>query len=52
MMLSTKQTAARLVLCDSRVRQLCIQGRLPGAIKIGRDWLVPKDSMPTRKGKP
>lgn len=27
----------------SRIRQLCIAGRLPGAVKVGRDWLVPDD---------
>jgi len=28
----------------SRIRQLCISGRFPGARKFGRDWLIPDDA--------
>ena len=26
------------------VRRKCLRGTLPGAVKIGRDWLIPKDA--------
>lgn len=26
------------------VREKCQRGTLPGAVKIGRDWLIPKDA--------
>ena len=26
------------------VRQKCQRGTIPGAIKIGRDWLIPSDA--------
>lgn len=29
-----------------RLRQLCQQGRVDGAIKIGGSWAVPRESLP------
>lgn len=28
----------------ANVRQKCIRGTLPGAVKIGRDWFINKDA--------
>lgn len=28
----------------ANVRQKCLRGTLPGAVKIGRDWLIPPDA--------
>lgn len=36
--------AARIGKDTSTVRQKCLRGTLPGAIKIGRDWLIPADA--------
>lgn len=36
--LSTKQVAARLNLGPRRITQLAKQGKLPGAVRHGRDW--------------
>jgi hypothetical protein len=33
--------AAELGVCVQRVRVLCRQGRVQGAQKVGRDWLIP-----------
>lgn len=27
------------------VRQKCERGTLPGAVKIGKNWIVPKDTL-------
>lgn len=42
--------AERLGVRESRVRQLCIAERIPGAVKVGRQWLIPKDSWPEPTG--
>lgn len=42
--------AKRLGVRESRVRQLCIAGRLPGAMKVGRQWLIPEGSWPEPTG--
>jgi excisionase family DNA binding protein len=43
--LSTSTAADRLGLSARRVRQLADAGRLPGARRVGRDWLVPVASV-------
>lgn len=36
--------AARIGKSPRSVRQKCQFGTLPGAVKIGRDWLIPEDA--------
>lgn len=36
--------AARIGKAPTTVRQKCQLGTLPGAVKIGRDWLIPADA--------
>lgn len=45
MMLTTAQAAARLGLSRSQVAHLASQGRLRGAQKAGRDWLIPAGAI-------
>ena len=53
---SIAETAEMLGLQPVRTRELCRQGRLPGAQKIGRDWVVPeraiKEYKPRHPGRP
>lgn len=42
--LSAAQTAAQWGISDRRVRVLCQQGKIDGAIRRGRVWLIPADS--------
>lgn len=39
-----KEYAARVGRDPATIRQRCLRGTLPGAVKIGRDWLVPADA--------
>lgn len=39
--LSVPQAAGLLGWDDSYVRRLARDGRIPGAIRAGRDWLIP-----------
>ena len=39
---TTKEAAAELGVSESRIRQLCIAGRIVGAYKQGRDWVMPR----------
>ena len=41
-MLTSQEVAAALGVSPKRARQLLQQGRIPGATKIGRDWLAPE----------
>lgn len=40
-MITVQQAAKKLKVTPRRVRVLCGQGRIAGAEKIGRDWLLP-----------
>lgn len=38
-------TAARWELTPAYTRKLCKEGRVPGAVKVGRDWWIPLDAV-------
>lgn len=42
--LSAVDTAAKWGISKRRVTLLCVQGRIPGATIISRDWLIPADA--------
>jgi len=46
--LSLKQTAEKWGITVRRVQVLCSQGRIPGAMKIGSFWVVPKEAEKPR----
>lgn len=45
--ISTKAYAFRLGITPARVRQLLKAQRIPGAVKFGRDWLIPETAVRT-----
>ena len=40
--LTVKGAADELGVTEARVRQLASQGRIEGAHKVGRDWIIPR----------
>ena len=53
--ISSKEASEKWEISDRRIRVLCSEGRIEGALKIGRNWSVPDDaSKPAdaREGKP
>ena len=42
--MSTKEASKRWAISERRIRVLCNEGRIEGAIKIGRNWSIPADS--------
>lgn len=48
--ITTKEAAKFWGLSDRRVRVLCSEGRIAGATKVGRTWVIPWDAQkPTRR---
>lgn len=45
--IGVKECAAKLGVAISRVTVLCRQGRIAGAQKIGRDWIIPSEPKVT-----
>ena len=48
--LTTLHAATSVNLSQDRIRTLCVQGLIPGAIKVGKAWLVPRNFTITRSG--
>ncbi|NLI89893.1 MAG: Fic family protein [Epulopiscium sp.] len=43
--ISIKEASKKWGISDSRIRLLCRKGRIEGAVKIGRNWAIPCDSV-------
>lgn len=41
--MTTREAAKKWDISDRRVLQYCNAGRIPGAVKIGGIWLIPKN---------
>ena len=46
-MIPIAEYAEQLGKNPANIRQKCLRGTMPGAVKIGRDWFVPKDAVYT-----
>lgn len=44
-MQSAKAVADKLGVSGRRVCQLCSQGRVVGAVKVGKTWILPDDIL-------
>lgn len=42
--LSITQTSEKWGITKRRIQVLCIQGRIPGAVKIGSYWAIPENA--------
>lgn len=42
---TSERVAERIGVNRSRVRQLCIEGRFPGAVKMARTWFIPESGV-------
>lgn len=43
--ISTKKASEKWGISDRRIRVLCNEGRIEGAMKIGRNWSIPTDAV-------
>ena len=43
--MTTKEASLKWRISDRRIRILCTEGKIEGAVKIGRNWSVPSDAM-------
>lgn len=49
--ITTKEVAVKWGISDRRVLQYCNNGRIPGAVKMGNTWIVPKDAEKPKDGR-
>ena len=46
-LITVRSAAAKLGISPRRIQVLCAQGRMKGAKKLGRDWLIPSPPVVT-----
>ena len=50
--ISVKEASKRWNISERSVRNYCAEGRVTGAVLLGKTWLIPSDSTkPIRKNK-
>lgn len=50
--ISAPEAAKKWGISERRVQKLCEENRIPGVVKFGNVWLIPKDAeKPTDKRK-
>ena len=42
--ITIKQAAEKWEVTPRRIQKLCVDGRIDGAMKFGRDWAIPADA--------
>ena len=45
MFMTVKEASAKWGISDRRIRVLCAEGKIPGAIKEGKTWKFPVDTV-------
>lgn len=48
---SIKEIAEEWSLTPRRVRTMCFTGRVEGAVKFGRDWMNPSNTIRSKDGR-
>lgn len=43
--ITIQEAADKWELSERRIQVLCASNRLPGAVKFGRQWAIPADTM-------
>ena len=42
--MTIKETASKWGLSERRIQEMCVQGRIPGIMRFGHGWAIPKDA--------
>ncbi len=43
--MTPQQAAVQWNISDRRIQELCAKGRIDGAVRLGRGWLIPKSTL-------
>lgn len=49
--ISVKEAAEKWNISERRIQKLCEENRIPGTIRFGRSWAIPKDSGKPKDGR-
>ena len=43
--MTIKEASEKWGLSVRRIQEICEQNKVPGVVKFGRDWAIPKDAL-------
>ena len=49
--MTAKEAAEKWAITPRRVQVLCAQGKIPGAVRFGATWAIPKDEVKPKDGR-
>ena len=49
--MTTKEAAEKWGVTPRQVQLLCATGRIPGAVRFGKAWVIPEDAQKTQDGR-
>jgi hypothetical protein len=49
--MTTKEAAKKWGVTPRQVQLLCVQGRIPGAVRFGHAWAIPADAQKPQDGR-
>lgn len=49
--MTAKEVAEKWAITPRRVQALCAQSKIPGAIRFGVTWAIPKDAAKPKDGR-
>ncbi len=49
--ISVREVSEKWHISDRRIRTLCSEGRIEGALKVGRNWSIPRDAVKPADGR-
>ncbi|MDR3121605.1 MAG: excisionase family DNA-binding protein [Clostridiales bacterium] len=49
--ITPQQAAEQWGVTDRRIQELCAKGRINGAVRLGRGWLIPKETRKPADGR-
>ncbi len=49
--MTAKEAAEKWAITPRRVQVLCAQGKIPGAVRFGVTWAIPKDATRPNDGR-
>ncbi|HCS75540.1 MAG TPA: DNA-binding protein [Clostridiales bacterium] len=49
--MTAKEAAGKWAITPRRVQVLCAQGKIPGAVRFGVTWAIPKNAVKPKDGR-
>lgn len=49
--MTIKEVAGVWNITPRRIQKMCADGKIPGAVKFGRDWAIPADAKKPKDGR-